>query len=106
MSTTRRASLAAALQQTAARGDAVPAVPVAAQAEASEPAASSARAAAGQRWATPAARVGKKTIAGHFDPAVSTQLKRIGLDHDRSVQELLREAINDLFTKYGKPPIA
>ena len=58
------------------------------------------------RWATPPSRVGKRTIAGHFDPAVSTQLKHIGLERDRSTQDLLREAINDLFVKYGKGPIA
>lgn len=51
-------------------------------------------------------RVGKKTVAAHFDPAVSKQLKQLGLERDSSTQALLREAINDLFTKYGKPPIA
>lgn len=51
-------------------------------------------------------RIGKKTVAAHFDPAVSKQLKQIGLEHDRSTQDLLREAINDLFAKYGKSSIA
>lgn len=51
-------------------------------------------------------RIGKKTVAAHFDPAVSKQLRQLGLDRDTSTQALLREAINDLFTKYGKPPIA
>lgn len=51
-------------------------------------------------------RIGKKTVAAHFDPTVSKQLKQLGLDRDTSTQALLREAINDLFTKYGKPPIA
>jgi hypothetical protein len=51
-------------------------------------------------------RQGKKTIAGHFDPAVSRQLREIALVEDSSVQELLREALNDLFTKRGRPPIA
>jgi hypothetical protein len=51
-------------------------------------------------------RIGKKTVAAHFDPAVSKQLKLIGLEADRSTQDLLREAINDLFAKYGKAPIA
>ena len=51
-------------------------------------------------------RVGKKTIAAHFDPAVSKQLKLIGLEADLSTQDLLREAINDLVAKYGKAPIA
>jgi Antitoxin-like ribbon-helix-helix len=53
------------------------------------------------------ARQGKKVIAGFFDPAVSRQLKEIGLSkNDASIQDLLREALNDLFVKYGKKPIA
>jgi hypothetical protein len=53
------------------------------------------------------ARVGKKAIAGFFDVEVSRQLKQIGLDNgDTSVQGLLAEALNLLFEKYGKPPIA
>ncbi len=54
----------------------------------------------------PQSRQGKKTIAGHFDPAVSRQLKEIALAEDSSVQALLQEALNDLFTKRGKSPIA
>jgi hypothetical protein len=30
----------------------------------------------------------------------------ISIQRDSSTQALLREAINDLFAKYGKPPIA
>ena len=37
---------------------------------------------------------------------LSKQLRQIGIDRDRSAQDLLREALNDLFTKYNKPPIA
>ncbi|MBE9078553.1 hypothetical protein IQ241_14830 [Romeria aff. gracilis LEGE 07310] len=51
-------------------------------------------------------RAGKKAITGHFEPEVSKQLKLISLEEDTSVQALLGEALNDLFTKYGKPPIA
>ncbi|MDZ8242001.1 MAG: hypothetical protein RMZ69_33510 [Nostoc sp. ChiQUE01a] len=54
----------------------------------------------------PPSRVGKRAIAGHFDPAVSKQLKQLALEEDSTVQALLQEALNDLFTKYGKPPIA
>ena len=55
----------------------------------------------------PPSRAGKKALIGYFNPEVSKQLKQITLDHDRnSVQELLREALNDLFQKYMKPPIA
>ena len=59
------------------------------------------------RTSVPPSRAGKKALIGYFDPDVSKQLKQLMLDHDRnSVQELLREAINDLFEKYSKPPIA
>lgn len=51
-------------------------------------------------------RQGTKTIAGHFDPAVSRQLRQLAIDREATVQDLLREAINDLFTKYGLPPSA
>ncbi len=52
-------------------------------------------------------RAGKKALIGYFDPEVSKQLKQMLLDHDRdSVQDLLREALNDLFQKYKKPTIA
>lgn len=51
-------------------------------------------------------RLGKKVIAGHFDPAVSKQLKQIALDQDTTVQNLLAEALNDLFEKYTKRQIA
>ena len=53
-------------------------------------------------------RRGKKTVAGFFDPAVSRQLKQIALEDGgtSNIQELLREAINDLFEKRGKGRIA
>jgi Antitoxin-like ribbon-helix-helix len=51
-------------------------------------------------------RVGKKPVTGFFDPAVSRQLKQMALDQDSSIQALLREALNDLFEKHHKKPIA
>lgn len=52
-------------------------------------------------------REGKKVIAGHFDPAVSKQLKLLVIEQDKaSVEAILAEAINDLFVKYRKSPIA
>ena len=54
----------------------------------------------------PPSRVGKRAIAGHFDPAVGKQLRQLALDNDTTVQALLEEALNDLFLKHGKFPIA
>jgi len=54
----------------------------------------------------PASRIGKKAITGHFDPVVGKQLKQIALDEDKTMQALLAEAMNDLFIKYGKNPLA
>ncbi|NMG11354.1 ribbon-helix-helix domain-containing protein [Brasilonema sp. UFV-L1] len=54
----------------------------------------------------PPSRQGKKAIAGHFDPAVSKQLKQLALSQDKTVQTLLAEALNDLFEKYDFKPIA
>jgi hypothetical protein len=88
----KRANLAAALQ-TATRGSEAPAAHQT----------SATITAIGSRVPS---RIGKKTVAAHFDPAVSKQLKQLGLERDSSTQALLREAINDLFTKHGKPPIA
>jgi hypothetical protein len=51
-------------------------------------------------------RAGKKPITGFFDPEVSKQIKKVALDQDKTMQELLQEALNDLFRKYDLPPIA
>jgi hypothetical protein len=37
---------------------------------------------------------------------VRKQLAQIGLDHDKTQAELAAEALNLLFEKYGKSPIA
>ena len=54
----------------------------------------------------PSARAGSKQISGHFSPEASKQMKLLALQNDTTVQELMREALNDLFVKYGKSPIA
>ena len=54
----------------------------------------------------PQSRQGKKAITGHFDPAVSRQLKQLALDRQTTVQALLAEALNDLFEKHGRNPLA
>lgn len=56
--------------------------------------------------ATPPSRAGKKIVSGHFDPAVTRQLKQLALDRESTLQNLLAEALNDLFAKHGKQRIA
>lgn len=51
-------------------------------------------------------REGKKMIAAPVDPAARQQLKVLAAELDRKAEDLMREALRDLFTKYGKPPIA
>lgn len=52
------------------------------------------------------ARQGKKLISGHFEKAVHYRLKRIALETDTSIQDLLGEALNLLFAQHGEPPIS
>jgi hypothetical protein len=51
-------------------------------------------------------RVGKKPLIGYFSPECMKQFKQITLDRDTTQQDLLAEALNDLFQKYGKPTLA
>jgi hypothetical protein len=51
-------------------------------------------------------REGLVQIAGHFEPAVRTQLAMIGAQQSRTQLDLLAEALNDLFVKYGQSSIA
>ena len=52
------------------------------------------------------ARQGQKMVAGYFDPMVHRQLKLIALEEDKTIQNLLEDALNGLFADRGKPPIA
>lgn len=51
-------------------------------------------------------RRGKKAVAAYFDPAVRKQLAHLSTDTDKTQAALIAEALNLLFEKYGKPPIA
>jgi len=52
--------------------------------------------------ARPPSRQGTKLIGGHFTHATWAELRRLGLDLDKSVQALLQEAIEDLLTKHRR----
>jgi Antitoxin-like ribbon-helix-helix len=53
-----------------------------------------------------AARQGTKLVGGHFAEDVSVALKVIAAENRTTVQDLMAEAINAIFAKYGKPQIA
>jgi len=58
------------------------------------------------RAGTQPGRVGKKPLIAYFSPECIKQFKQITLDQDTTQQDLLAEALNDLFQKYGKPTLA
>ncbi|MEQ8824278.1 MAG: hypothetical protein RIC14_07880 [Filomicrobium sp.] len=51
-------------------------------------------------------REGKRNISAYHSDAVFRQFKILAAENDLTVQELHREALNLLFSRYGKPPIA
>jgi hypothetical protein len=51
-------------------------------------------------------RNGKVNIAGYFDPAVRKQLAMLAVENDTDQVKLMAEALNLLFEKYGRSPIA
>jgi hypothetical protein len=51
-------------------------------------------------------REGKSTTIFQVPEPAKRQLAYLAIDESRTQQSLLIEALNDLFSKYGKPPIA
>jgi len=48
-----------------------------------------------------ATRVGLKKITTGLEPAKHKQLKRLAIDREKSVEHLLREAVDDLLAKHN-----
>ena len=51
-------------------------------------------------------RDGKSNFTGYFPPEVKKQLRILAAERSTTIQDLLAEALNDLFAKNGKPEIA
>ena len=51
-------------------------------------------------------RADKVNVTGYFPPAVKKQLRLLSAEQDKTMQQILAEALNDVFAKYGKPEIA
>lgn len=53
-----------------------------------------------------AGRESKTNVTAYFPLAVKKQLRLLAAEEDTTIQNLLAEALNDLFAKRGKPEIA
>lgn len=51
-------------------------------------------------------RVGKRATLFQLPVAAKKQLAILAIERETTQQALLSEALNDLFKKHGKPPIA
>lgn len=51
-------------------------------------------------------RAGRQFIAGHILPEAAKQFKLLAVQQDKTTQDMLIEAINDLFAKHGLSRIA
>lgn len=51
-------------------------------------------------------RGGTRLIGGHFPPEVANQLRIVAAEEATTIQNLLAEALDDLFVKKGKARIA
>lgn len=51
-------------------------------------------------------RIGKRPITFWVNEEVRWALKELGAQRRREIQELMEEALNDLFHKYGRPRVA
>lgn len=57
------------------------------------------------RYVAPS-RQGKRGVTAFFAPEVTKQLRLLAAEEDRTVQSLMEEALNEIFRKFGKSPIA
>lgn len=74
--------------------------------QAQQPAASAPRSTTEEVAKKRTSRVGTAMMGGHHSKAVQKQFKIMVAEQDKTAQELHAEALNDLFRKYGKEPIA
>jgi Antitoxin-like ribbon-helix-helix len=54
-------------------------------------------------YRTAATRADTRQVSAHFNPEVARTVKLIAVEQDMDVQEVLAEALNMLFSRYGKP---
>ena len=92
--------LQAALRSSAARQARGASAPAAA------PAPPPASPEAAERPAGQPSRTGKINVTGYFPPEVKASLRLVQARRGGTLQDILAEALNDLFVKYGVPETA
>jgi hypothetical protein len=56
----------------------------------------------GVPYRTAQTRIETRQVSGHFKPEVAQTLRLIAVEQDKEIQEVLAEALNMLFARYGK----
>jgi hypothetical protein len=54
-------------------------------------------------YRTAQTRAETRQVSGHFKPDVAQALRLIAAEQGRDIQEILAEALNMVFARYGKP---
>ena len=54
----------------------------------------------------PPSRSGQRVVTFYIKPEAHKQLRLLGVEQGKAVQELMVEALNDIFSKYGRSQIA
>ena len=57
---------------------------------------------AAPNYRTAQTRADTRQVGGHFKPEVAQTLRLIAVEQDKDVQEILAEALNMVFGRYGK----
>lgn len=55
-----------------------------------------------RNYRTAQTRTETRQVSGHFKPDVAQTLRLIAVEQDRDIQEILAEALNMVFARYGK----
>jgi hypothetical protein len=70
------------------------------------PEASRAKPEPAERQAGQPSRAGKTNVTGYFPPEVKASLRLVQARRGGTIQDILAEALNDIFAKYGVPESA
>jgi hypothetical protein len=70
------------------------------------PEAGSSKPEASDRLAIQPSRMGKVNVTGYFPPEVKASLRLVQAKRGGTIQDILAEALNDLFSKYRVPESA